>query len=436
MRRAANLTHVSAPAPKPRFSFRHAAGLIAFLIVVGFAFGWGNREPQAHYDYTFRIARALLKGELGLREPVSWLNELVPYNGWYYSVFPFGSVVTQIPAALWQNARHLTDYPAREVGAFLGVGTAIFAVALSKRYNDALLRRGFFITWFLFGSWLFPNVVMGSAWQVALGFAVLGEMGALTFTLHEKKPLLAGFFFAVAFGNRTEIILLAPVFIYLLVRHDPHRDKPDSPDANAPILARLRREWTAAALFCVFPFLLGVATLWYNVARFGNPLDFGYTRIPGVLDEYWYKPGLYSWEAILMNVREMLCTSAWFARTSYPYLLPEQLGGSLLSVCPFLLFLVRPGQRDVILRRVCWLAITLLLAAILPHGNAGGLRFSYRYALPLLPWIWFLLLDRRGGKKDTSESEITSWEWILFGIGVFANLWAVYVWFWTGSMNG
>lgn len=410
------------PATKPRFAPLPLLSLAAFLLAVAFAFALGNPRPQAHYDYTFRIARALLDGELGLRDSVPWLNELVPFGGWFYSVFPLGSVLCQVPAAWVQNLHASTDFPARETVAVVGVGIALFAVVLAKRYNDSPVRRGFFVAWLLFGTWLYPNLLMGSAWQVALGFAVLGQMGALVFSLHSRRPLLAGFCFAVAFGNRSEVLLTAPLFLYLLLRHDPLRG--DTGSASLPFPARLRQDWLVAALFCVFPFVLGVATLWYNAERFGSPLDFGYTRIPGVLDEYWYKPGLYSWQAVLMNVREMLFTPAWEARTDYPYLVPNQMGGSVLSVCPFLLYLVRSGGRDTVLRRVCWLAIALLLLAVLPHGNAGGLRFSYRYALPMIPWVWLLLLDRRGGR-------VTFWEATLWAVSVFVSGWSAYLFFWT-----
>jgi hypothetical protein len=43
---------------------------------------------------------------------------------------------------------------------------------------------------------------MTGAWHLALGFAMLGELGAIYFTVFNRKPLLAGLFFALAFGNR------------------------------------------------------------------------------------------------------------------------------------------------------------------------------------------------------------------------------------------
>ena len=403
-------------------------GLAAFLLGTAFAFAFANPRMSNAYDYQFRIARALLHGELGLHQGFPWLNEMVPFEGRLYSVFPFGSILCHVPVALMQHARGNPEYPAHAVVALTGMFIALFALALSDRYKDGAARRALLVIWLLWGTWLMPNMVFGSAWQVALGLAVLGEFGALTFVLTWRNPFLAGFCFAIAFGNRTELLLTAPLYIYLLTRRDPWRDGETAPgggnNGETDWRRRLLRDWRSVAWFCVCPFLLGVATLWYNAARFHNPLDFGYARIPGVLDEYWYQPGIFSWQAIAMNVRVMLCDSAWNASTSWPYILPTLRGGSILSICPFLLYLVRPGQRDMVLRRVCWLAIALLLAPVLPHGNSGGMQFAYRYALPLLPWIWLLLLDRRGGR-------ITAWEGVLFAVCLFANGWAVYVWFWT-----
>ena len=56
---------------------------------------------------------------------------------------------------------------------------------------------------------------MGGAWQIALGPALLGETAALYFTLVRPSPLIAGAFFALAVGNRTELLITAPFYLYL-----------------------------------------------------------------------------------------------------------------------------------------------------------------------------------------------------------------------------
>jgi Gpi18-like mannosyltransferase len=86
------------------------------------------------------------------------------------------------------------------------------ALGYQRKFGDAILLAPFAC----FGTWLWANIVMGGAWQLALGFAMLGELGAIYYTFILTRPLLAGCFFALAFGNRTEVIVTAPVFLYLL----------------------------------------------------------------------------------------------------------------------------------------------------------------------------------------------------------------------------
>src|SRR5215213_2282796 len=73
---------------------------------------FSNPKPGTYYDYTFRVAGNLLNGSAGFGEkPPQWLNEFVPFEGLWYSVFPFGAVVTMIPFALLKTAGVITDMP-------------------------------------------------------------------------------------------------------------------------------------------------------------------------------------------------------------------------------------------------------------------------------------------------------------------------------------
>src|SRR3546814_7605239 len=61
-----------------------------------------------------RIALALMDGHLGVQSPPpSWLNEMVPLNGSYYSVFPLGAVLSVMSVALLQKAGWIHGFPAR-----------------------------------------------------------------------------------------------------------------------------------------------------------------------------------------------------------------------------------------------------------------------------------------------------------------------------------
>ena len=75
-----------------------AKSLLPFVLAGIFGvYYFSNSQPQAFYDYTLRIAEALLQGHLGLSEqPPSWLNEMIPHEGKFYSAFPLGSVLTML----------------------------------------------------------------------------------------------------------------------------------------------------------------------------------------------------------------------------------------------------------------------------------------------------------------------------------------------------
>ena len=208
------------------------------------------------------------------------------------------------------------------------------------------------------------------------GFAMIGELGAIYFTVYNRKPFLAGLFFALAFGNRTEIVLTAPIFMFLLLQNQKpvekiaeseadltksfkkisskrkkksnkksvqnSRSKPTSDfkfevsDLIFQIKSDPRRTIKILVRFCAFPFILGVSTLFYNYVRFQSLTDFGYARIPGVLNEPWYNQGIFSIYYIPRQAYEMLFKS-WETYSGFPYLAPEPFSSSILWSSPFLL---------------------------------------------------------------------------------------------------
>jgi hypothetical protein len=388
-----------------------------------------NPAPASFFDYTFRIAEAMLHGELGLTQrPESWLNEMIPFGNYFYSAFPLGSVLCMIPFAALKVARVIGSMPGSLIAALLASSAAYFFFRISAKYRDSLFRRILLTLFPVLGTWMWANLAYGGAWQLALGFAVLGEAGALYFTLIKPRPLLSGAFFAMAFGNRTEIMLSAPLFLYFLLR------QPQSPEDSLSFSARLRafgaRAWKRRdeiGCFLTVPIVLGVLTLAYNFARFGSPLDFGYMRIPGVQKEEWYKHGLFSIQAIPDNALTMLWYG-WRVLDHKPYLVPRGFGGSILLSSPILVLLFRRKLRDRPMVIASWIAIISLTLVLWLHGNPGGWQVSYRYAMILLPWMFLVLLDN--GRARTSLAEM-----MLFVLSVSINVYATYEFLWTSNMQ-
>jgi len=392
------------------------------------AFFFSTKATLHDLDYTSQIASALLRGELGLREkPPDWLNEMIPQGERYYSAFPLGAVLSMVPIALLQKAGLIDNFPGHVLAAliaslcvyfFFQLATA-FGADHSSHKSASLIRRILLALFPIFGTWTWCNLGFGGAWQIALGLALMCQTAALYFSLVRPSPFVAGAFFALAFGNRTELLITLPLYLYFLWR------QPNGTTVNWKNFKRgFRENMPMLARFLSVPIILALLTAAYNFARFHSIFDFGYIHIPEVRDEPWYEHGLFSIDAIPWNMYTMLFQG--FESISYfPYIQPNGFGCSIFLASPFLCLLFRQGGRYKV---VAWVAIALLTLVLWCHGNPGSWQFSYRYAMVLLPWM-FLLLTGNGPAK------ITVSETFLFAVSVAINAIATWQFLWTDQIQ-
>ena len=407
--------------------------LLAFFVAItGIVYYFSNPHPQQYYDYTFRIAENFLHCQVGLPiSPLSWLNELIPLNGFYYSAFPLGSILTMLPFAFLKTLGIISDMPSAFIVTLTAIAVSVFLLLIAKHYDYDWRKRILLTAGILYGTWMWTDLSFGGAWQIALGFAMVGELGAIYFSVFNRKPLLAGLFFALAFGNRTEILLTAPIFLFLLWhKFDLSREKLNSENnfdsfenTEERFVQNSKFKIQNQLLFCVVPVILGIATLIYNYVRFSSPFDFGYARIPGVLNEPWYNHGIFSIYYIPNQAYEMLF-KLWDLKPAFPYLQPGGFSSSILVSSPFLFLLLRFGARDKFLKYTAWTAIVVLTFLLWTHGNSGGWQFSYRYAMILLPWVFVVLLEN-------SPKKITVLEIILYFFSIIVNAFATYLFFFS-----
>ncbi|MFL6544882.1 MAG: hypothetical protein AUH19_07775 [Verrucomicrobia bacterium 13_2_20CM_55_10] len=405
-----------------------AAGLSLFAAI---AFYFSTNATLRDLDYTSRIASALLSGHLGLREkPPDWLNEMIPHRDSYYSAFPLGAVLSMVPIALLQKAGLIHHFPGHVLAALIAGACVYFFFQLAKAFGadyfglegSALVRRILLALFPIFGTWTWCNLGFGGAWQIALGLALLGQTAALYFTLVRPSPFVAGAFFALAFGNRTELLITLPLYTYFLWRRPNEELTPSS--RSRMVRKGLRENVPMAMRFLSVPATLALLTAAYNFARFHSIFDFGYTHIPEVREEPWYEHGLFSIHAIQWNMYTMLFQG--FESVSYfPHILPNGFGCSIFLASPFLCLLFREGGRYKV---AAWVAIASLTLVLWCHGNPGSWQFSYRYAMILLPWM-FLLLTANGTAKIT-VSEIS-----LFAVSVAINGMATWLFLWTEQIQ-
>ncbi|HEV3098463.1 MAG TPA: hypothetical protein VGY75_01975 [Candidatus Udaeobacter sp.] len=409
-------------------SIRESSVALAVSLFAAIAFYFLTKATLHDLDYTSQIASALLHGQLGLHQtPPDWLNEMIPWQGRYYSAFPLGAVISMLPVALLRNTGLIQNFPAHLLAALIAGLCVYFFFGLAKAFgtdysslkSKALARRIMLALFPIFGTWTWCNLGFGGAWQIALGLALLGQAAALYFTLVRPSPFVAGAFFGLAFGNRTELLITLPLYFYLLWR---------SPSEKLITWKNLKRGFREnsrmLSRFLSLPVTLALLTAAYNFARFHSIFDFGYIHIPEVAQEPWYQHGLFSIHAIPWNIYTMLF-QGYESLAYFPYIRPNGFGCSIFLACPFLCLLFRQGGRYKV---VAWVAISVLTIVLWLHGNPGSWQFSYRYAMILLPWM-FLLLTGNGPAK------ITLPETALFAVSVVINAIATWQFLWTDQIQ-
>jgi hypothetical protein len=404
---------------------------LAVSVFAAVAFYFSTDAILHDLDYTADIASALLRGDLGLREkPPEWLNEMIPHGDRYYSAFPLGAVLSMIPIALLQKARLIHNFPAHVLASLIAGCCVYFFFQLAKAFGanysslepSSLGRRILLALFPVFGTWTWCNLGFGGAWQIALGLALLGQTAALYFTLVRPSPLVAGTFFALAYGNRTELLITAPLYLYFFWQRS---DRTAALWSRSMIKQELWKNGPMAIRFLSVPACLAILTAAYNFARFHSIFDFGYTHIPEVREEPWYEHGLFSIQAIPWNIYTMLFQG--FESLSYfPYIEPNGFGCSIFLASPFLCLLFREGGKYKI---AAWVAIAVLTLVLWCHGNPGSWQFSYRYAMILLPWM-FLVLTGNGPPR------LTMIEISLFTVSVAINALAMWLFLWTDQIQG
>jgi len=404
---------------------------IGVSLVAALAFYFSTNPTLKDLDYTLEIASAFLRGDLGLREkPPEWLNEMIPYGHRYYSAFPLGAVISMMPVALLQKASVIRNFPARILGALIAGACVYFFFQLAKAFGPdysnlkpkPLARRILLALFPVFATWTWCNLGMGGAWQIALGLALLGATAALYFTLVRPSPFLAGAFFALAAGNRTELFITAPFYLYLFWRRSSENIAGQS--RTVRVKQALGVNTPMVIDFLTLPVALALLTAVYNFVRFRSIFDFGYFHIPEVRDEPWYEHGLFSFHSIPWNMNKMLF-QGFRDDPNFPFLSFDPFGCSILLSSPFLFLLFRSGGRYKV---ICWMAIGVLTFILWCHGNPGGWQFSYRYAMILLPWM-FLLLTGNG------PPTITVTETSLFAVSVAINATATWLFLWTDKIQ-
>jgi hypothetical protein len=134
-----------------------------------------------------------------------------------------------------------------------------------------------------------------------------------------------------------------------------------------------------------------VLALWYNVARFGEPAQFGYRYLQIVWRDRIETWGLFHYHYLARNLGVVLTSLPYVTRP--PAEVPFQVNGHGLALwitSPFYLWLVW-SRRPVFLKRALWLTVAGVALPSLFYQNTGWVQFGYRFSNDYAVFLFALL---------------------------------------------
>jgi len=339
--------------------------VVIFFVVALLYFGIFYHSNYQIFNYFLPLADAMIHGRIDIT-PNPALNELVPSAGKYFVVYPPMPAVILIPFTLIFGS----SFNQAIASILIAAASVSIFYLLATRFTKRLWVQILMTILFAFGTNFSFSALIGSAWHFAHIIAVFFLLLALLESTGKKRPIIIGFLYSAAFMARLPVFLAFPIFLYLILK-DSRRDQ---------IVKKLM------LFFVPVVFILGLFGI-YNFVRFGSFFQTGYSLIPGVLQEPWYKYGIFSVHYISRQLQAIFLSMPKFS-VHFPYFLPTSYAMALWLTTPalFLLFGVRTKDKYSVV-----FLLTALLIALpsLMHGTVGFSQFGYRFSLD---FIVFLLL--------------------------------------------
>ena len=348
---------------------------------------------QTHF---FAQAEAWLAGTLTV-PLASGIAELIPLDAGRGAVaYPPAPSIAALPLVA---AGIEVSLAARLLAATAFLLVLISAAALLRTRGASPRATVTAVGTLAVGSGLWFLAAVPSSWYTAQLVGLVFGLGALL--AGPRRPLLAGLLLGLATASRLPVGLGVAVLIGadLLRTSTPHR-------------ALLR------AVLGGLPVALAWVAL--NLARFGDPFDNGYARIPGVSDEPWFSEGIASLAYLPRSLEALLLRLPGSDGTM---LVPDLGGMAIWIIAPAVLLLplafrpARPSRTTVI-------ASGAVVAALLPgllHGSWGFTQLGYRFAYDALPGV--LMLTLAAAPRLARRRALVG---ALLVVGLFFNLWAYF----------
>jgi hypothetical protein len=391
------------------------SGLVVFIVVLAVYLAslaaldrLAKTDVSAYFD---RLAESFLQGRLDIT--IDATHDLTPHNGKWYVPFPPLPALLLMPWVAISGAAGVNTNVFNVIVGASGAAWAYTSVrgatalgwtqltAVDQRWLAALFAFGS-VNWYLstIGAVWFLGQVSGAAFcALALALAMRGSTTG------------AGAALALAMLGRPHLAFAGIALCAITI------ERMRADDAAPAIWDAISRMLRIGA-----PMLLAAAGLLaYNVARFGDPLDFGYLtqNIADDLRADLLRYGQFDLRYVPKNLWVMLLAGPiWDPLRNQP--IPAVDGMSVLLTMPVLVLLPLARGPRLITLGLC-ASIGLVLLPSITYYNTGWWQFGYRFFLDVLPLVIVLLgLTIRDDNRRAARA--------LIAFGVVMNGWGAW-WF-------
>ena len=353
--------------------WRPDPGVIGWMALVAFVYGTATFvRSQASLpwgpDHMMILAGDMFVGRSDLSS-LTTINDIVTLNGRNYQAMSLLPTVPYLPLVpfhdLWPFSRWI-------VSAVIGIVAGWLALPLARRYGPGGVADYWLAALGAFGTLLFTLTIEGNFYYLAHLEAVLLSFLALIEWKDRRRPWVMGLLIGLAGLARPTLLVVAVPFGLALLAEQKDRVK-------------------VAVAFAI-PLLAAVAVMgWWDWVRFGSVTETGY----GIA---WITPpleklraeGLFSTTHVPTNLA-LIIGGGYSVRDTFPWLVPNTQGQSILLTMPALLIAVGATLRER-LNQVLWGAVILTaIPVFLYYGGGGAETYGYRYAMDFVPFLLALV---------------------------------------------
>ncbi len=383
-----------------------AAAIVYFLTprLTGEVFQTDGRFP--------RFAAAFLTGRLCVETasaPGAVLEELIPTpDGKYlYLAYPPLPAILMMPFVAIFGAGAVTSALACRLVSVLNVALfdscvlrAATLFGRSPPSNAARIGLGLFFT---FGTATWHNAQFGGDWHCAHAVALAAMLAGLAEYCGRRRPAVIGACIAAALLTRPTAALCGLLYLMPWIRA---RNYNSLWRALVPIGAG------------------GLSLAAYNAARFGDPLDFGYSRmlLTGMGEQLMAQFGQFHSHFIPRNFFWFFLAPPWISTDPTLQLTYDPRGLSLLLASPALIyaFVSLRASRCPAGLRDAWLGPVLCLIPLLAYFNTGFWQFGHRFSLDYLPALLLLMMAGLGPRFSRTA-------YILLSMSIAIQVWGIFL---------